>query len=927
MKRLLAVALVVIAMIWVREIGGTDAAFNGDPSGTEPSGVALALGFSLVVALVTGELFRRFRLPRLTGYLLFGVLVGPYLGNLVDEAMARQLQVVNGIATTLIAFIAGLTLNLDRIGPRVAGIARLTITTLGVAMLGLGAVAWVTWSWLPVAPEATGMAKLAMVVLVAIVTVSFSPTMAAAVISETGSRGRMSDLVLAIVVFADLIVLVLFSLAVQGARFVFGQDGGEVNVLIRLAWEIGGAVAFGSLVGALFALYLRYVAREVTVVLIGVCVVLSQVGLTERVEPLLAALAAGMVIENVAVAQGDALKIALQRAALPVLVVFFVAVGTSLRLDALAPLGVVAALLVLVRIGLIRLGVAAGLRTSGIREPVGQYLWTGLISQAGITLGLASVLATEFPTWGAQVQMLLVAVIALDELVGPAAFRTGLARAGEIDASAPRPLVVVSNREPYLHNRTEDGKVTVSSATGGVAVALDALMRERGGVWIAHGAGTADREFADASGHVAVPPESPSYRLRRLWLEPQQFAQYYGGFANEGLWPLCHVVDVRPKFRAEDWESYQAVNAQFAAAIDAELADGDSPVFIQDYHLALVAPRLRERRPHARTALFWHIPWPYPDRLRICPWRRELLSGLLANDLLAFQGERDRRNFLAAVEDELGAEVEDDGVRVRFDERTTTVVSVPIGVDYDRIQTVGGDRALLVEQARLKALFKLDARIVGLGVDRLDYTKGIPERLHALDRLFTRRPDLRGQLTFVQIGVPSRSDLESYSAIESEIDAKVAELNARHSPPGGGAPPVYYHKSALGMASLVALYRLADFCIVSSLHDGMNLVAKEFVAAREDEDGVLILSALAGAAQELGDALIINPYDVDGFAGAIARAIDMPPDAKRARMRAMRRVVAGRNVFGWASDILEGLESLWTKPLLYAARAPEETPV
>ena len=289
MRRLFGVLLIVLAMIWVRQIGSVEVA-----SGAEPSGVALALGFCLVVALVTGELFRRLRLPRLTGYLLFGVLVGPYLGNLVNESMARQLQVINGIATTLIAFIAGLTLNLERIGPRVTGIARLTITTLGVAMFGLGAVAWVTWSWLPVAPDATGIAKLSMVVLLAIVTVSFSPTMAAAVISETGSRGRLSDLVLAIVVFADLIVLVLFSIALQGARFVFGQAGdGEVNVLIRLAWEIGGAVAFGSLIGALFALYLRYVAREVTVVLIGVCVVLSQVGLTGRVEPLLAALAAG----------------------------------------------------------------------------------------------------------------------------------------------------------------------------------------------------------------------------------------------------------------------------------------------------------------------------------------------------------------------------------------------------------------------------------------------------------------------------------------------------------------------------------------------------------------------------------------------------------------------------------------------------------
>jgi trehalose-6-phosphate synthase len=252
---------------------------------------------------------------------------------------------------------------------------------------------------------------------------------------------------------------------------------------------------------------------------------------------------------------------------------------------------------------------------------------------------------------------------------------------------------------------------------------------------------------------------------------------------------------------------------------------------------------------------------------------------------------------------------------------------VPIGVDYDRIQGVGAESALVAEQRRLREAFGLEAStILGLGVDRLDYTKGIPERLEALDRLFTRRPELRGRLTFVQIGVPSRSNLDSYSAIESEIDRKVRALNARHGI-AGLAPPVHYHKGALQLPSLVALYRLANFCIVSSLHDGMNLVAKEFVAAREDEDGVLVLSALAGAAQELREALIINPYDIDDFADALMRALDMPLEERRGRMQAMRRIVAGRNVFSWASDILEGLESLWTKPLQYAARAPEDAPM
>jgi trehalose 6-phosphate synthase len=404
-----------------------------------------------------------------------------------------------------------------------------------------------------------------------------------------------------------------------------------------------------------------------------------------------------------------------------------------------------------------------------------------------------------------------------------------------------------------------------------------------------------------------------------LWIEEPTFSAYYGGFANEGLWPLCHAVDVRPKFRAEDWEAYRDVNTRFAAAVHRELGRDDSPVFLQDYHLALVAPALRELRPTAKTALFWHIPWPYPDRLRICPWRRELLQGLLGNDLLAFQVERDRDNFLRAVDEELQADVEIESSSVHFDGRSSTVVSVPIGVDFDRIQAIAADPALADEQRRLTELFGLRADVIALGVDRLDYTKGIPERLAAIDALLTRRPELRGHLTFVQIGVPSRSTLEQYAAIEHEISRTVADVNARHAVPGR-PPVIVYHTTSLSTFSLVALYRLAHICIVSSLHDGMNLVAKEFVAARDDEDGVLVLSELAGAAQELQDALIINPYDVQGFAGALARAVDMPRDERQQRMRAQRRVVAGRNVFGWASDILEGLESLWTRPLHYSVR-------
>jgi trehalose 6-phosphate synthase len=918
-RRLLALALVVGAMVAVRELGVH--------TGAGSAATALALGFALMGASIAGDALRRLYLPRVTGYLLFGVVVGPYLGNLITQSMAGQLQVVSGVATTLIALIAGLTLSVERLGSRLTAIARMTAVILAIAIAGLSAVAWMAWRWLPIAPGAVGAQRLVILALLAVMVVSFSPTMTAAVLADSGARGRLSDTVLAIVVLSDLVMLVLFSVAMQQARTVFdvAQDQ-RVDVLARFAWEIGGAIAFGVLVGVLFAFYLRYIGQEITLVLLVVCVVLSQVGTTQQLQPLLAALAAGVVIENLSAAQGDTLRAAVRRGAPPVLVVFFVAVGASLRLDAVARIGLSAVALSAVRLGFIRLGAAAGAYWSGLAESIGNRAWTGMVSQAGITLGLASVVAAEFPGWGNQLQLLLVASIAIHELVGPILFRRGLAQAGELDAGTPRPLVVVSNREPYLHSQNEDGRIVATAATGGVAVALDALMRDRGGVWIAHGAGPADRLVVDANNNVRVPPENPSYTLRRLWIEESTFAAYYGGFANEGLWPLCHVVDVRPTFRSEDWAAYQDVNARFAAAIHAELGTSEAPVFIQDYHLALVAPALRTLRPDVRTALFWHIPWPNPDRLRICPWRREIVAGLLANDLIAFQLERDRRNFMMAAEEDLHVELELESSQIRFAGNSSTVVAVPIGVDFDRIQGFASDEGLPQEQERLRTMLGLRAEIIGIGVDRLDYTKGIPERLDALGTLMARRPDLRGRMTFVQIGVPSRSDLKSYAAIEAEIGRRVVDLNARNAVPGG-APVVSYYTTALGAFSLVALYRLAHFCIVSSLHDGMNLVAKEFVAARDDEHGVLVLSALAGAAQELEDAVIINPYDVDSFAAALAQTIEMTGDEQVARMRTMRKIVAGRNVFNWASDILEGLESLWTKPLLYAVRGWEETSV
>jgi len=468
-----------------------------------------------------------------------------------------------------------------------------------------------------------------------------------------------------------------------------------------------------------------------------------------------------------------------------------------------------------------------------------------------------------------------------------------------------RSILVVSNREPYLHHRTPDGRIVWAHTPGGVSVALDALMRERGGVWIAHGAGDADGAVVDDHDRVAVPPDHPSYTLRRIWLTAEEEQRYYNGFSNEGLWPLCHVAHIRPVFRTEDWDAYRTVNRRFAEAAAEESGEAGA-VFINDYHMALVAGELKALRPSVRTAIFWHIPWPHPDRIRICPWRREVMKGLLANDLVAFQLDRDRRNFLTCCRDEFQARVRNG--RVYVDGGSTRVVTAPIGIDFDRINEMASEPTMPADMARLRRELALATPLVGAGVDRLDYTKGIPERLQAIDRLLDRRPELARDLTFVQVGVPSRSAIDSYADIEREIDDQVAAINARYRRARGDEGPIRYRKINLKARKLTALFRLADFCIVSSLHDGMNLVAKEYVASRPDEDGVLVLSELAGASQELRDAVIINPYDIDGFAARLSEAVNMPKAERRRRMQNMRRVVAGRDVFAWASDILEGLE-------------------
>ncbi|MBI2956148.1 MAG: trehalose-6-phosphate synthase [Acidobacteria bacterium] len=466
---------------------------------------------------------------------------------------------------------------------------------------------------------------------------------------------------------------------------------------------------------------------------------------------------------------------------------------------------------------------------------------------------------------------------------------------------------MVSNREPYIHTR-RDGRLEALRPASGMALALDPVMQATGGLWVAHGSGDADREVADGRGCLRLPPEKPSYTLKRVWLSKQQEEGYYYGFANSALWPLCHIAYRRPVFRQRDWERYQEVNQLFADAVAEEIGPEPAFVFVQDYHLALLPRLLKERCPRATVALFWHIPWPNPEVFRICPWKTDLLHGLLGSDILGFHIRYHCNNFIDTVDRELEARPDREMTAIVYRGETTKIRSFPISVDFEAIDREAGRRAVRLRMQELRDQLGLQSQLVGVGIDRADYTKGIPERLRALDRFLDLYPDYHGRFAFVQVAVPSRLHVEEYRRLNEEVDALVEEINWKH---GAGAwKPIVYINRHLDPVHLYALYRLARFCLVSSLHDGMNLVAKEFVAARGDDGGVLLLSQFTGAARELREAIVINPYAIDCLAEQIAQALAMDEREMRTRMRRLRETVRERNVYKWAADIIRKLGKL-----------------
>lgn len=473
-------------------------------------------------------------------------------------------------------------------------------------------------------------------------------------------------------------------------------------------------------------------------------------------------------------------------------------------------------------------------------------------------------------------------------------------------------LFVVSNREPYTHSFASR-EIQVSVPASGLVTALEPILRACDGTWIAHGSGDADAEAADAHARLRVPPDDPHYTLRRVWLSAQENEGYYFGFANEGLWPLCHIAHARPLFRAADWEQYQAVNRKFASAALEEMQGAEAPcVLLQDYHFALLPRLIKAERPDARVAIFWHIPWPNPQAFGICPWQRELLDGLLGADLIGFHIRSHCNYFLETVDATLESRIDWDRSAVNRGGQRTLVRPYPISVEFPEPRDEGaapegfgaGDRAALFRQLGVNPIF------LALGVDRVDYTKGILERLAAIERFLEKYPFYLQQFTFVQIGSPSRTRIGRYRDLIDEVRAEAERINRRFQT--SDWRPIVMLLRQHSRAEIEPFYRAADVCLVTALHDGMNLVAKEYIAARADEQGVLILSRFTGAARELPDALIVNPYDTESLSDALRQALEMDPEQRRARMQNLRRVVRERNVYRWAGSLISDLAELRT---------------
>jgi len=485
-------------------------------------------------------------------------------------------------------------------------------------------------------------------------------------------------------------------------------------------------------------------------------------------------------------------------------------------------------------------------------------------------------------------------------------------------------VLIVSNREPYIHVRRNE-RVEVQRPASGLVTALEPVMRACSGTWIAHGSGNADRETADSTDHVSVPPERPAYRIRRVWLSKEEEAGYYYGFSNSGLWPLCHIAHTRPIFRTSDWNAYVTVNRRFAEAVVREAKTADPIVLVQDYHFALLPRMIRERLPEATVITFWHIPWPNAEAFGICPWGEAIIDGILGSSILGFHTQFHCNNFIDAVDRYVEARIDRETYTISYGGDQTAVRRYPISIEWPlqsktMLKPVAECRADVRRRNGLAA-----DTVIGIGADRLDYTKGILERFLAVERFLELEPEWIGKFVFVQIAAPSRSSIDEYQNFDARVRALARRINDRFA--NKHHEPILLKIEHHEPDDIHEYLRAAEVCFVSSLHDGMNLVAKEFVAARDDERGVLILSQFTGASRELPEALIVNPYNIDQCAAALKAALAMPAAEQRDRMRSMRGLVQEFNVYRWAGRMLLDAGQMRTRSRLFARADRARKPV
>ncbi|MCL5784606.1 MAG: trehalose-6-phosphate synthase [Patescibacteria group bacterium] len=471
-----------------------------------------------------------------------------------------------------------------------------------------------------------------------------------------------------------------------------------------------------------------------------------------------------------------------------------------------------------------------------------------------------------------------------------------------------RTIFMVSNREPYIHTKN-GGKLEFYFPASGMATAIEPVMQACGGMWIASGSGDADKLVVDRQNKIKVPPDEPKYTLKRVWLTEEEEAGYYYGFSNEGLWPLCHIAHNRPIFRKEDWEEYKKVNQKFADTILFEIKNQDRPVIlIQDFHLALVPRMVKAQRPGAVVGIFWHIPWPNPESFSICPWKKEVLDGMLGADLLGFHTQLHCNNFIETVGRELESMIDFERFTITKNGHVSYIKPFPISISFPNGFDKAKDGIDKDEKEKLLKSLGIKTKYIGLGIDRLDYTKGILERFKAIEIFLNNNPSYQDNFTFIQIAAPSRTKVKKYRDFALEVEKEVERINNLFK--AKDWKPIVLLAKHHSHTEIQKFYRTADFCLVTSLHDGMNLVAKEYVASRFDEKGVLILSQYTGASRELKDALIVNPYNGEQAAGAIKNALEMTPKEQVKRMRNMRETIKNYNVYRWSAELLKTIVNL-----------------